>query len=83
MTAIVKGEQVIVDAAIPTAVPFVINGPAKIAGTGAFDVLAWNGVDYATVAETGITSGFIASAGKYAVTAAGSVTVVVTPRGRA
>jgi hypothetical protein len=78
---IVKREQIVVDNAIPTEVSFAITSPAKIAGTGSFDLLAWNGVSFAAL-ETVIIPSFIASAGDYAVTAGGDVTITVTPVGR-
>jgi hypothetical protein len=79
---LIKQNQTLVDNAIPTAVAFVANAPFMIAGTGSFDLLAWNGVAYAVV-DTVIIPSFVASAGKYALTAIGAVTITASPRGRA
>ena len=81
MVAIFKAEQVVVDDAIPTEVPFAISGPAAISGTGSFDVLMWNGVGYSLVETVDVPS-LIASQGRYAVTSTSQITVVVTPIGR-
>ena len=81
MTAVIKFEQVILDNDVAAEVPFAITGPAKIAGTGTFELLAWNGVSYVTMGDITEPS-YIASAGKYAVTAAGATTITVTPKGR-
>ena len=80
MSAVIMQEQVIVDNATPTDEEFFCTGPFKIASTGAFTLKTWNGAAYMdALGEVIISPKFVACGGKYAVSAAGAVTISITP----